>query len=206
VSSTIEVERTETQVPLELVVTQSGIGGITGLVPVARIRDGNTPNSYLDFNDFTFKIAGWVAQTISLTEVGNGFYTEFLDLTAITNLPDATHYLNAEFIVSGAGAVKGSGLTQILLSRGAYDSGGTLVSSTVTGISTTTVLATGFTEPDSFFLGNLLKVTDGANVATRRIEDHTAGAFTVFPELPFTPSVGSILVVLSDNDPRFGGL
>jgi hypothetical protein len=96
-------------------------GGITGLTVAVRIRDGRTTNSYLDFSDDTFKTSGWSAQTASLTDIGDGFYSlsSGLDLSAITNLPAATHYLVAEYLVNGS--VAGSAMTEILMRRDVYD-------------------------------------------------------------------------------------
>ena len=116
----IQVERTESQVPIDLVVTDRR-GGISGLTVVVQIRDGRTTNSYLDFNDDTFKTSGWTTKQVSLADIGDGFYTLSggLDLSAITNLPASTHYLFAEFIVTGA--ARGSAINEILLRRDVYD-------------------------------------------------------------------------------------
>lgn len=120
-SAVIQVERAESQVPINLVVTDRN-GGITGLTVVVRLRDGRTLGSYLDFSDNTFKTSGWTSLTDSLTEIGDGFYalSGGLDLTTITNLSASTHYLIAEFLVTGA-FTAGSAMTEILLRRDVYD-------------------------------------------------------------------------------------
>ena len=61
-----------TSAPLPLSVNDSG--AVTGLTVTVRLRDGSTTNSYLDFNDNTFKAAGWTTQKKDMTEVGDGNY------------------------------------------------------------------------------------------------------------------------------------
>ncbi len=97
----IVAERTETALSLELSVDKNG--GQTGLTAVVAIRDGATTNSWLDFNDGTFKTSGWTTRQAAMTEVsvGNapGVYRATLDLTTVT-LPTGP-FLVAEFDVSG---------------------------------------------------------------------------------------------------------
>ena len=70
-------------VPLELTIEQEGVGGVVGKTPTVRIRDGATTDSFLDWNDNTFKLAGWAELDRPLSEVGNGHYSELLDLGAL---------------------------------------------------------------------------------------------------------------------------
>lgn len=97
----ILVERDEADVPLELLHP----AGTTGLSPVVAIRDGDTNNSWLDFNDNTFKTVGWTTRQAALTEISAtnapGKYVLQLDLSAVT-IPAGTHFLVAEYD-SGAG-------------------------------------------------------------------------------------------------------
>ena len=96
------VERTDTNVAVEVQVSS----GLTGATAVVAIRDGSTLNSWLDFNDSTFKTVGWTTRQAALTEVsaGNapGVYalSGGLDLSSLTGLPAAGGELIAEFDVS----------------------------------------------------------------------------------------------------------
>ena len=84
---------------------RSGVGGITGLSPTVALRDGSTLNSYLDFNDNTFKTAGWTTKYASMSEAERGHYQRSLDLSA---LPVVEHdVLVAEYHVDNGGDVKG---------------------------------------------------------------------------------------------------
>jgi len=76
-------EVTDTAIPLNLTINQAGAGGVTGKNPIVRIRDASTTNSYLDFSDNTFKIAGWTTQDGALTEVERGHYQRSFDATAV---------------------------------------------------------------------------------------------------------------------------
>jgi trimeric autotransporter adhesin len=115
----IQAERTDTNVPITLQVDKNG--GVTGLTSVVQIRDGATTNSYLDFNDDTFKTAGWTTKQASLADIGDGVYvlSGGLDVSAITNLPAGTHHLFAEFDVTGS--VDGNAVDVILLRNHVYD-------------------------------------------------------------------------------------
>lgn len=119
--ATIEAERTATNAPLELMVNKSG--GVTGLTAVVAIRDGDTANSWLDFNDNTFKTSAWTTRQAALAEVsaGNapGVYRLELDISAITNLPAATDYLVAEYDISGSES--GNAIDVITLKANVFD-------------------------------------------------------------------------------------
>lgn len=120
-TASIETERAETALPLTLAVTRSFSGGVSGLTAVLQIRDATTSTSYLDFADLTFKTSGWTTKQAALTDIGDGLYilTGGLNLSAISNLPSTTHYLSAEYIVTGS--VRGTVKDSILLRRDVYD-------------------------------------------------------------------------------------
>ncbi|TFH51728.1 MAG: hypothetical protein E4H01_00185 [Lysobacterales bacterium] len=92
------VNRDDTAAPLFLAVDNGG--GVPGLTVTAKVRIGNGTD-YLDFDDDTFKAAGWVQKTRTLTDIGGGHYTGALDIAAITNLP-STNHLSVEYAISGS--------------------------------------------------------------------------------------------------------
>ncbi len=102
-SMQILASRKDTNIPLTLSAGNSA-GGVTGLTVVVEIRDGGTNNSFLDFDDDTFKTSGWTTKSVALADIGGGFYALAggLDAAAIGNLPAATDHLIAQFTVSGA--------------------------------------------------------------------------------------------------------
>lgn len=72
--SVIEVQPTDTAVPLELLLTRNGIG-VPGLAPTVAIRlPGTSPSAYLDWASFTWKTSGWTTQFQPMTDVANGRY------------------------------------------------------------------------------------------------------------------------------------
>ena len=83
-SNQITAQRDDADVPLQLVVNKNG--GVAGLTAVVAIRDARTDDSYLDFDDDTFKTVGWVQRQAPLTDLADGRYVRRLDLSAITNL------------------------------------------------------------------------------------------------------------------------
>lgn len=97
------VERTETELPINLTVSQTGVGGVTGLSAFYSVRDAATLDSFLDFADGLFKTAGHTTLELPLSEVGLGRYTRVggLDLSAIT-LPAGTRSLELHFRTSGS--------------------------------------------------------------------------------------------------------
>ncbi len=101
--STQEVERSDTDVVVETTVSDSN-GGVPGLTLTSALRDARTLDSYLDFADNTFKIAGWTTQRAAMAEIGGGRYARSgnLNLSAITNLPALTRKLIVEYDASGA--------------------------------------------------------------------------------------------------------
>lgn len=86
---TLQAEITDTAIPLTLNV-QGASGGVTGLTAVVAIRDGSTTNSWLDFNDNTFKTAAWTTRQASMTEVSSsnapGVYHFTLDVSAVSGV------------------------------------------------------------------------------------------------------------------------
>jgi len=102
---TVVATRTDTAAPIEITIDQGG--GVTGLTVTIAVRDAQTDGSWLDFNDDTFKTAGWTTRQASLAEVDSsnapGAYrlTAGLNLLAIPNLPANTDNLMLEFEVSG---------------------------------------------------------------------------------------------------------
>lgn len=70
-------------VPLELTLEQEGVGGLLGYDVFVRVRDASTLNSFLDWDDNTFKTAGWSTRDKVMNEVGGGHYNLELNLAAI---------------------------------------------------------------------------------------------------------------------------
>ena len=102
-------------VPLDLTIEQEAVGGVIGKSPTVRVRDGATLNSYLDFNDSTFKVSGWSLQDASMSEVGRGHYTRSLDLSLITAL-SVGNVLIAEYAVDDGGDVIGEAHDVLIVS------------------------------------------------------------------------------------------
>jgi hypothetical protein len=98
----MQAERTDDAVPVDLIVNR--LGGIAGLTAVVAVRDGQSATDYLDFNDLTFKAAGWTTRQAALADLGSGLYrlAGGLDVNGITNLPAGTNNLILEYAVSGA--------------------------------------------------------------------------------------------------------
>ncbi len=95
--------RRDEAVSLTLSVHDSS-GGVAGLAAVVAIRLSETPDTYLDFDDLTFKASGWTTKRASLTDIGGGIYAgaPVVDLGSVTNLPGSTRSLAAEYEVTGA--------------------------------------------------------------------------------------------------------
>lgn len=106
----------EQVIPLDLTIEKEGVGGLLGLAPTVRLRDGTTASSYMDFSDNTFKIAGWTTQSASLSEVGRGQYTRALDLALIAGL-SLGNVLVAEFFVDNGSGVVGVDHDVIILGQ-----------------------------------------------------------------------------------------
>lgn len=112
----LKARRDETEVPLSLALTRTS-GPVTGATVLVAIRDGNTQDSYLDFDDDTFKTVGWTTRQAAVADIGSGFYARSggLDVGAITNLPAATEILVAEYEVTAPSNSTGVALENILL-------------------------------------------------------------------------------------------
>ncbi len=83
----LDTDTTETSLPLELVVDQLGVGGVTGLSPTVAIRLVGAPTlTYLDWDDYTFKTSGWSTQFQIMTEIGNGTYQQLLNVSAVVDV------------------------------------------------------------------------------------------------------------------------
>jgi hypothetical protein len=79
-------EKQNPTAPLVLTLEREDEGGITGAVPTFAVRDATTLDSYLDFDDFTFKSSGWGTKYEPLTEVESGDYTYWMNLNAMTSI------------------------------------------------------------------------------------------------------------------------
>ncbi len=99
----IRVPRDETEVPINLTLTESGVGPVAGATAVYAIRDGDTPDSWLDFNDNTFKTSAWTTRQATLTgsATQDGVYTAVpgFNLNA-TNLPAGSDHIIIEYEVT----------------------------------------------------------------------------------------------------------
>ena len=102
-SFVIDATLDDAAVPLSLVFNK-GSGGVVGLTVVVSVRDGATTDSYLDFNDLTFKTSSWTTKQASLADLGAGFYalSGGLNLKGISNFPIATRHLLAEYSATGS--------------------------------------------------------------------------------------------------------
>lgn len=65
------------------VVISTATGGVEGLAVTLRVRNGQTTNSYLDFDDGLFKTSGWVQQDLDMTELERGEYYASLDISSM---------------------------------------------------------------------------------------------------------------------------
>jgi hypothetical protein len=102
-------------IPLELTIEQEGVGGVTGQLPSVRIRDASTTNSFLDWNDNTFKTVGWTELDHLLNEVGDGHYTEVLSLSAINAV--VGNIFVAQYTLNGGGFLVGDAHDVILVGQ-----------------------------------------------------------------------------------------
>ena len=91
----IRASRDSAALPLTIAVTRPQ--GATGLTLLLEIRDGSTLNSYLDFSDDTFKTLGWGTKSETMSELANGFYSNILNISSLTNIPTLTEHLVAEY-------------------------------------------------------------------------------------------------------------
>jgi hypothetical protein len=92
-------QRTDPSYSLVLAVSDGASGGVTGLSPTVRVRNGATADSYLDFDDMTFKSSGWVQQDATLIEIGGGHYEYDLAIIDIVDVAGVESIV-AEFHVA----------------------------------------------------------------------------------------------------------
>lgn len=105
-SVAILAEKADTDLPLDLTIEKEGVGGVTGKSPTVALRKGSTTNSYLDWADNTFKIAGWTTKYASMTEIERGHYQRALNLSVLGSSVKAGDVLLAEYHVNdGAGVI-----------------------------------------------------------------------------------------------------
>jgi hypothetical protein len=103
---TITARRTQTDVPISVLVTRDG--GIAGLTVVARIFNGADLSQFLDFNDGVFKDAGHTTPTLALPAIqateAPGVYAVDggFDLSAIT-VPAAASSLLVRYTITAGG-------------------------------------------------------------------------------------------------------
>jgi len=98
-----EVELTETALSVEAQLTN----GRTGATALVAIREADTTNSWLDFDDNTFKTAGWTTRQEAMPQVSAGLspglYRLPVDITAMIPARVAGDELIAEVDVSATG-------------------------------------------------------------------------------------------------------
>ncbi len=81
-------------------------GGISGLSPLFAIRDGLTTDSFIDFNDLTFKTAGWTTKQAAMTDQGDGHYVATADpflWTVGAGKPEEPAYFVIEYDIPNFG-------------------------------------------------------------------------------------------------------
>ena len=114
--SVLVAERTASDVPMEILVTDAG-GGVTGLTMLASVRDPAS-GEYLDFSDGLFKAAGWTTRQVAVAEVDvtnePGQYGGVtLDLGAINNMPANLNTLIIRYDGSGPAVAVGFDTIQL---------------------------------------------------------------------------------------------
>jgi hypothetical protein len=102
-------------IPLELTIEQEGVGGVIGQVPSVRVRDGSTLNSFLDWDDNTFKTALWTEKDRILDEVEDGHYTTLLNLATIGAI--VGNIFVAQYVVNDGGDIIGDAHDVILVGQ-----------------------------------------------------------------------------------------
>jgi hypothetical protein len=103
-SDLILAELTDTAISLDLTVEQEGQGGVSGLTPTVAIRRSDDSSLYLDFDDFSFKSAGWVEKYADMVHTERGQYTYTLDITAVPDMLPGD-YFSVEYHVDESGVV-----------------------------------------------------------------------------------------------------
>jgi len=102
------VEPGDTGIELQVPVVRNG-AGLSGLTVLAQIRNGDGNNSYLDFNDNTFKTSGWTTKQVTLVEVPTsaGIYRFLWNSSLVTAIVTGFDAI-VEYDVSGAVAFRGT--------------------------------------------------------------------------------------------------
>lgn len=100
----LEADYNDDAFPLELVVDQSGQGGVGGLPATVAVRLSPTADSYLDWTTNTFKTSGWGLKNKPMTDIGAaggtvGMYQAILNVQALgfTPLTGLPQVLIAEY-------------------------------------------------------------------------------------------------------------
>lgn len=140
----IQVQATETALPLHLTVNKAGVGGVTGLVPTVAVRIVDSPPTglYLDWADATFKSSGWTTKYQTMPEMERGHYERLLNVAALGLNPGTK--LVSEYHVDDGGAVKGEDADLFLLSVSATAAAVAAVQTAVNSNATTlTAVASG---------------------------------------------------------------
>jgi hypothetical protein len=94
------VDKSITSLPLVLVVTQPGLGGIPTQTSTVAIRNAATTNSYLDWNTGLFATSGWGLKDGPMSSIGNGIYQRNLLLSAAPGLTVGLFFV-VEYTTSG---------------------------------------------------------------------------------------------------------
>lgn len=102
-------------VPLELTIEQEGVGGVAGKAPTVQLRDGSTLNSFLDWDDWTFKIVGWSTRYKPLGDAGGGHYGIELNLATMGAV--LGNAFIAQYDVDDGGVVRGTAHDIILVGQ-----------------------------------------------------------------------------------------
>lgn len=185
-STSILASRKDSNIPLSLSAMKGNLGGQAGLTVIVAIRDAATINSYLDFNDNTFKTVGWVQKTKTLADIGGGFYalSGGLNASIITNLPAATDHLVAEYVVSGG--VKAVA-TDLIVLREAL----------IRDIFNSDLDLFEVAAPDHSLLVALLKLISRfkINNGTGKAEIYQTDGVTLKAEQPFSTNAGQLPIV-----------
>jgi|SRR3990172_6590153 len=117
---TIIAEVGQLVVALDLTIDREGVGGLTGLVPTVAIRNAATLNSYLDWADNIFKIAGWTTKYALMSEVERGHYQRILSLAPLTTVV-SNSILTAEYHVDNGSDVIGDALDYVFVTDTNFD-------------------------------------------------------------------------------------
>jgi len=172
---TSEVDYSDAAYPLELVVNDAGVGGVSGLTCTVAIRQASTTNSYLDWSDATFKTSGWSVKNQPLTDLGTGIYQVALNVASLGFTPAGglPVKLVAEYSSTGSGT-SGLAIDTLIVSELRPDA------KIARQFNTNKLVAQGG-NPGTL----VLYEDDGATVqSTQNLEDYAGGAVTNTPGSP----------------------